>query len=100
VWAVLAHLSIFVLGILGPLVIWLVKREDSPYTAHHALEALNFHLTLLLATMVSAVLVLVLIGIPMLLVLAVGAVVLAVLATVAAAGGRPYRYPFTLRLVR
>ncbi|MBC7374589.1 MAG: DUF4870 domain-containing protein, partial [Frankiales bacterium] len=56
-WSVLAHLSIFVLSLIGPLAIYLVYKDSSPFTRHHAAEALNFHLTLLIATLVSFVLV-------------------------------------------
>lgn len=98
-WALLAHLSIFVLGIIGPLVIYLVKKDESPFTRQHAAEALNFHITLLIASIVSAVLILVLIGILLLLALGVAAVVLAIVAAVAASKGQPYRYPLTWHVV-
>lgn len=52
VWGVLAHLSIFVFALVAPLVIYLVFKDTSPFTRAHAAEALNFHLTLLIATMV------------------------------------------------
>ena len=100
VWSVLAHLSIFVFALLGPLVIYLVFKDTSPMTRHHAAEALNFHLTLLIASLVSALLTLVLIGFLMLLALFVWGIVLAIIAAVAASRREAYRYPLTITFVR
>ena len=102
VLAILAHVSIFAFGLIGPLVLFLVVKDDpaKTFTRHHALEALNFHITLAIAGVVSAILVVVLIGFLMLLALGVAGVVLGVLAAVAASRRELYRYPFTLRLVR
>ena len=99
--SVLVHLSLFAFSLLGPLVLYLVVKDDptKPMTRHHAAEALNFHLTLLIATIVSTVLILVVIGIFLLIALVIGAIVLAILAAVAAGNRQPYRYPLTIRFV-
>jgi uncharacterized Tic20 family protein len=99
--SVLVHLSFFALGLIGPLVVYLITKDDParPMTRYHAAEALNFHLSLLVYGVVSLVLVLVLVGLLLLLVLAVGGAVLAVVAAVAAGRREPYRYPLTLRFV-
>ena len=101
VLAILAHVSIFAFGLIGPLVLFLVVKDDpaKTFTRHHALEALNFHITLAIAGVVSAILVIVLIGFLMLAVLGVAGAVLGILAAVAASRRELYRYPFTLRLV-
>ena len=100
VWAVLAHLSLFVLAGVAPLALYLVFKDSQPFTRQHAAEALNFHLTLLLASIVSGVLVVVLVGFVLLLALALFALVASLLAAVAAANRRPYRYPLTIHFVR
>jgi uncharacterized Tic20 family protein len=97
-WAVLAHLSYFVAGLIAPLVIFLVKK-DSPFARQQAAEAFNFHLTLLLAAIVSGVLVLVIIGIFMLLAVFLGGAVLSVVAAVRSGRGESYRYPLTIRFL-
>ena len=68
-WGMFAHISALVglLGngfgfILGPLIVWLAKREDHPFIDDQGKEALNFQITMFLAGMLSALLVLVLIG--------------------------------------
>ena len=99
--AVLVHLSWFVLGFIGPLVVYLISKDDpyKPMTRHHAAQALNFHLTLLIGFVMSAILVIVLIGLLMLLALFVYGTIMAIIAAVAASRREPYRYPLTLQFV-
>lgn len=99
-WAVLAHLSLFVLGFIGPLVILLTSGERSPFVRGHAAEALNFHITVLIACVVSFVLIFVVIGIFLLPAILIAAAVFAVIAAVAAGRHQPYRYPVNIRFVR
>ena len=117
-WDVLSHLSaiVFLLGvpfgnILGPLVVWLIKRSDSPSVDAHGKEALNFQISLTLYLMaavgITVGLMLVLIGFLLLPLLIIAAIVVPVLdliliiiAAVKASNGEFYRYPLTLRLIR
>jgi uncharacterized Tic20 family protein len=97
---VLSHLSALLgVGLLLPLIVYLVKKDDAPAVAAQACEALNFHLSLLLYALACIPLVFVLIGIPLLLGLSVAGLVLAVVAAVRASQNEPWRYPLTLRLV-
>ncbi len=99
-WAVAAHLLPFVsLAIIGPLFVWLIKRDEDAYVEDHAREALNFQLSILIYGVVSAILILAIIGIVLLLAVGVFALVMAIVAAVKAANGEAYRYPLTLRLV-
>lgn len=106
-------------GVVGALVVWLLKRDDSPFAAEHAKEALNFNLSMFLYACAAIVLAIVLVGATVLtlgigliltapagivLLLAAAAIammwlVCSVIATVKAFNGEPYRYPLTLRLV-
>ena len=103
--AMIAHLSgfagtVFPFGnILGPLAVWLAKRDDSDFIGDHALEALNFQITMTIAGIVSALLLIVLIGFLLLPIVAIAWVVLTIVASIKANEGKGYRYPFTLRLV-
>jgi uncharacterized Tic20 family protein len=99
--SVLAHLSLFAFGLIGPLVLYLVVKDDAskPMTRHHAAEALNFHLSLMIYAIVSFVLVFVVVGIFMLIALGIASVVLAIVAAVAAGSRQPYRYPLTIRFL-
>src|SRR4030088_2045361 len=98
-WSLLSHLSFFVLGIVAPLVIMLTLGTRSPYVRHHAVEALNFHITAWIAAVVSGLLLLAVIGIVLLPLVLVTGTVFAIVAAIQAYQGQPYRYPLTLRLV-
>lgn len=98
-WSVLVHLSVFVFPLIAPLVVYLVFRDTSPFTRHHAAEALNFHITLALASIVSFVLIIVIIGFFLLLAVSIAGAVLGIVAAIAASRRELYRYPLTLRLI-
>ena len=87
-------------NILGPLVVWLIKRHDSPYIDYHGKEALNFQISLILYLIASAILIIVLIGILLIIVVGVAGIVLTIIAAVRASEGEEYRYPMTIRLVK
>jgi uncharacterized Tic20 family protein len=105
-WGMLAHLASFAgliipLGnILGPLVVWLVKKDTMPFVDDQGKEALNFNITVFIAVLVSGLLTLILIGFLMLLVVGLGWLVLTIMAAMKANEGVGYRYPFTLRLIK
>jgi len=80
-------------------VAYLAMRKESEYVASNAREALNFHISVLIYALCCIPLVFVLVGVPLLLVLGLGSLVLAIIATIKASDGQCYRYPLTLRLV-
>jgi len=113
-WAAGAHLASLVVlvgvpPILGPLVVWLVKREDHPFVADQARESLNFQISVLIYTIVGGLAALILtiatVGlgliaiVPIAIVFAIGVFLLPIVAAIKASEGRRYRYPLTLRLV-
>lgn len=106
-WALVAHLS-GLLGfvtagfgsLLGPLIVWLIKREEMPFVADQGREALNFQITVFLAGLICAALMFLLIGFPMLFALILFDLVFVILAAVKASEGVAYRYPICLRLIR
>ena len=105
-WSVLCHASALlglffhVLGHLGgPLIVWLMKRGDSPEIDAHGKESLNFQISMLIYDAVAAILCVVLIGIPILIALWVLNTVLVIIASVKASEGKFYRYPFTIRFI-
>ena len=97
--AAIAHIS-GLFTILGPLLVYFLKRDESAYVEDQAAEALNFHITVALAAVVFGVLSAVLIGVPFLLATVVMALVLPIRAAFAANKGRRYRYPLTVRFIR
>jgi uncharacterized Tic20 family protein len=106
-WAMIAHLSalaFFLLppvgGVLGPLVVWLAKRDQSPFVAEAAKEALNFNLAVLAAYAVCLLLALIFIGLLLGAALLIFWLVMTVVAAIRASEGIHYRYPVTVRIVR
>lgn len=103
-WALAAHLGTFVaawfaMGFLAPLIIMLMKGNDSAFVRRHAVESLNFQISLLIYLVISFVLAFVLIGFLLMAVVGVFALVVIILATVKAANGEEYRYPLCIRMV-
>jgi len=105
-WAMLAHLSAFAFficpfgNVVGPLIIWLVKRDQLPFVADQGKEALNFNISVALAAIICGVLVLVLVGILLGVALFILWLSLTIVAAIKASEGLTYRYPLTLRLVK
>lgn len=98
--ALIAHLLSLVTGFLAPLIIWLVKKDQSSYIDHHAKEALNFQISIYIYGIVSGILVVLLIGIVLLFVLGIFAFIVILIATIKASKGEYYRYPLTIRFLK
>ena len=116
-WAMFAHLSALAGGLLtsaiggwgfflGPLVIWLMKKDTMPFVADQAKEALNFNITVSAVFLALLVLSLLTLGIgfvitlPIMLIVGIAALVLIIMAAIKANNGIAYRYPFTVRLIK
>lgn len=105
-WGMIAHLAAlagFIVpfgNILGPLVVWLAKREHSVFVGLEAREALNFNITLAIGAVVCFLLLRLSIGVLFAAMLAVFWLVMTIIAALKANEGVAYRYPFTLRLVK
>ncbi|MFJ4144922.1 DUF4870 domain-containing protein [Pseudomonas sp. NPDC089734] len=105
-WAMFCHLAafcgcLFPFGnLLGPLIIWQLKKDDDPFLDAQGKEALNFQITVSIAITISLMLMVVLIGFPMFALVGIGALVLTIIAAIKANEGLDYRYPFTWRLVK
>ena len=98
-WALLAHLSYFAMGVAGPLlslIIWLVKRKESEFVDDQGKEALNFQLSVLIVSLVCAVTVCL---IPVSIVVGIGGIVYSIIGGIKAYEGVAYRYPYTFRIV-
>lgn len=110
-WAMIGHLSAFtafITGIgclLGPLVVWLIKRDTMPFAGEQAKEALNFNITVVIVGAALVLFSLITFGIGLLIAVPLGCalfvawLVLTIIAAVKANAGEHYRYPFAIRLV-
>jgi uncharacterized Tic20 family protein len=105
-WNLFAHLSgfagfIFPAGnIIGPLLIWLLKKEQSQLLEEHAREALNFQISVTIYAIIASVLLLVIVGMVLLPILIIIQIILMIKAALAADKGEFYRYPFTIRFIK
>jgi len=86
--------------ILGPLIVWLAKRGDSPEIDEHGKESLNFQISMLIYNVIAGVLCLILICFVILGILHILNLVLVIVASIQASEGKLYRYPLTMRLIK
>lgn len=108
-WAMIAHLSAFSMyftgigHLLGPLIIWLAKKEGNPFVDDQGKEALNFQISitiyyaaafLLIFTVIGAI-----IGFPALVAIGIFQIIFMIIAAIKANDGIAYRYPLTIRLI-
>jgi hypothetical protein len=105
-WGMYCHLAAFAGfiipfgNVIGPLVIWLIKKEEYSFVDQEGKESLNFQITVTIASMIAGLLSIVLIGIPLLIAIAVLTIIFVIKAIVETNEGRSYRYPFNLRLIK
>ncbi len=97
--ALLAHILGVALGFLGPLIIWLVKKDQSAFVDDQGKEALNFQLTMLIGFLVAGATTFVCIGFVLLPALVVVNIVFCILGGMQANKGVAYRYPVNIRFI-
>jgi uncharacterized Tic20 family protein len=97
--AVLSHALTLITGFIVPLIIYILKKDESAFVKEHAKESLNFQLTLLIAYIISFLLIFIIIGIVLLPLIGLIQLVLVVVATINAADNKHYRYPFCIRFI-
>jgi uncharacterized Tic20 family protein len=100
----LAHLLVIFTGFIGPLIIWLTKKDKSPFVNQQGKEALNWALTILTAFVACVVLVFIpFVNLVLCLVwpaVAVCNIVFGILSTIKVNSGQPYRYPICIRYIK
>jgi len=97
--ALIGYLVVPLGNVIAPLIIYLMKKDESPFVADQARESLNFQITMWIYCVIAGILIFVLIGFVLLIILYVAGLILTIVAAVKASGGNSYRYPFTLRLI-
>jgi len=104
-WSVAAHVSALLTlagipSVIGPLVVWLMKKDSSPSVDAHGKEAVNFNLSFMLYGLVSFFLIFVLVGFLVLPIVLITWFVLVIVGTLNASRGEFYRYPLTIRFIK
>ncbi|MEJ7829140.1 MAG: DUF4870 domain-containing protein [Segetibacter sp.] len=95
--AILSHVLTIIAPVLAPLVIYLIKKDESTYISAHAKESLNFQITMMI---IALILVISIIGLLFVWIVGIVALVFVVIASIKASEGKLYRYPFTIRLIK
>jgi uncharacterized Tic20 family protein len=105
-WSVLCHLAgllglpVPLIGhVVGPLIVWMMKRDDHPFIDDQGKEAVNFQISMVIYEFVAALLICAVVGIVLLPLLIVLDVIFVIVAAVKASNGEAYRYPLTIRLI-
>ena len=105
-WAMFAHLSalsgyVIPFGwLIGPLVVWLIKKDEMPFVDDQGKESVNFQISMLIYLTISGVLWCVFIGVVLLPALLIAQIVFVIIAAVKANQGESYRYPLTIRFIK
>jgi uncharacterized Tic20 family protein len=99
-WAMLCHLLGLFTCFVGPLIIWLVKKDEEPFVNDQGKEALNFQITIALAYVVSGLLTVVCIGFILGLAVGIADLVFCIVASVKSNSGEAYRYPVSIRFIK
>jgi len=105
-WGMFCHLSalaffVFPFGnIIGPLFIWLIKKEEYPFVDEQGKESLNFQISMTIYAIGAAILIVLLIGIPLLIGLFFLDFILVIVAAVKANDGVHHRYPMSLNIIK
>jgi len=106
-WATFCHLSAlsFLIGvplgnILGPLIFWLIKKDEFPFVDGEGKESLNFQISMTIYGFIAFLLCFVMIGFVLLIGLFIAEIVLVILASISANRGESYSYPCTIRFIK
>jgi len=105
-WGMLCHLAALVGYIMpfgnmiGPLVIWLLKKQESPFIDAQGKEALNFQISVTIYAVVAFLLIVIVIGFPLLIGIALFNLVMIIIAAVKTNSGESFSYPVCIRLIK
>ncbi len=98
--AMFAHLGGIITGFIIPLIIWLIKKDQSKFVDDQGKEALNFQLTLLIGDVIGWATLMFCVGLIVLLAVYVVRIIFGIMAGIAANKGQTYRYPFAIRMIK
>ena len=105
-WAMICHLAAlagFVIpfgNIIGPLIVWLIKKDEFPFVNDQGKESLNFQISVAIAAIIALVLCFFCIGVPLLIAIGLANIVFIVIAAIKANDGVAYRYPVAIRFLK
>lgn len=105
-WAMFLHLSLFAgylvpfLGLLAPILIWQIKKEDLPEIDKHGKMVVNWIISVIIYGIIFSILSIVLIGIPLLVILFVLSIIFPIIGGINANNGKLWKYPLTFKIIK
>ena len=105
-WALICHLSAlsgYVIpfgNLIAPIVIWSMKKEEMPMVDAHGKEVINFQISMTIWMIISAILIILVIGIPLLIILALLQLIFVIIGAIKADSGQLYKYPMTIQFIK
>jgi uncharacterized Tic20 family protein len=105
-WSMLCHLSSFAGfffpfgGVLGPLICWLSRKDDSQWVNINGRNSINFQLSVLLYMVLAIPLCFIIVGFPIIFVLVTLKVICVIIASIKASKGELFRYPFVIPFIQ
>jgi uncharacterized Tic20 family protein len=87
-------------GFLGPLIIWLMKKDESPTVDKHGKESLNFQISIMIYSAGASILIFLLVGFILLPAVMIFDCIMVMVATIKTSKGKDFKYPLTLRLIK
>lgn len=99
-FAMLLYILSLFFPVIAPLIIWLIKRDESDFVDYHGKEYFNFLLSYFIYTVISTILVLLLIGILLLIVIGILVFIFTIVAGIKAFNGKRYRIPLVIRFIK
>jgi len=87
-------------NIIGPLVVWLLKKDELAWVNRHGKESLNFQISITIYAFVAFLLSFVLIGIPLLIAVGVFSLVMIIIASVKVSNGEDFKYPLRITFIK
>lgn len=98
--ALLSHVLTLIVSFIAPLIIYLMKKDESDYVRDHAVESLNFQISITIYIFACIPLMLLIVGFFLLIGICIMALVFVIIATIKASEGKMYRYPLTIRMIK
>ena len=105
-WGMFCHLAAlagFIIpfgNIIGPLIVWQIKKEEFPFVDDQGKESLNFQISIFIYLIISGLLVILLIGIALLFAVGIFSLIMTIIAAVKANEGVAFRYPMCIRFIK
>lgn len=107
-WGMFCHLSALsgynilpgIGFVIGPLILWIIKKQEYSFVDEQGKEALNFQLSMMIYMLASAVLIIVLVGFLLLIALGIFQLVMIIVASIKANNGEHFKYPLSIRFIK